>query len=301
MAAVAMGAMVSACTTEFFSENLLSTQSQANGVTPADYGLYLRSGDDYPVTDMAAALGALPPADRDNKALVLFVHGMGTYPSKAYRWETLARIEQQYPADVVMFHWPAWIDFLTIPRGNATASGDYLGEVLVQLQQALETDESLADRPRILLFHSLGAEVLRGFLERYDGGLRHDLLTAVVLAAPETDLEGHANWLGRIDFATSVYVMQNGNDRVLNAVKLHEKEARLGMARTHIDGRAEPLAANTTYIDVGPGTRWHRYHVQGQSACLQAIFATIAEDNGPVTETSHVELVQAPNVYVVTN
>jgi len=52
---------------------------------------------------------------------------------------------------------------------------------------------------------------------------------------------------------------------------------------------------------VGPGTRWHRYHVQGQSACLAAVFQTIADGNGPVTETDHVALVQRPNVYVVTN
>jgi len=171
---------------------------------------------------------------------------MGTFPSKAYRWDTLERIERQYPADVVMFHWPSWIDFVTIPRGNANASGDYLGAVLKQLERALETDEKLARRPRILLFHSLGAEVLKGFLERYDGGLRPDLLDSVVLAAPETDLAGHAAWLGRIDFAKSVYVMQHANDRVLNAVKVHKDEARLGMQRTHLDGTPEPLAPNAT-------------------------------------------------------
>jgi len=300
VAAVAVGTMLKGCSSGFYSKYMLTTETEAKAVGPDYNGLYLRNGDAYPVGDMAAALYGLG-RDRRGRALVLYVHGMGTFPSKAYRWDTLERIETQYPADVVMFHWPAWIDFVTIPRGNANASGDYLGQVLEQLQQAVESDANLAARPRVLLLHSLGAEVLKGFLERYRGGLRPDLLDAVVLAAPEVDLAGHADWLGRVDFARSVYVMQHANDRVLRAVRVHENEARLGMSRIHLDGREEPLAPNATYIDVGAGTRWHRYHVQGQTACLAGIFRRIADGNGPVTETGLVAMISRPNVYAVTS
>jgi len=298
---LALVVLVSACSTEFISQNILTTEPEANGIEPAGYGLYLTNGNDYPVDETASALAEIDRSPGGDRALVIFVHGMGDYPGKAYRWETLARMEEQYPADVLMLHWPSWIDFRTIPRGNAAASGAYLGAVLEQLQAALAEDEDLAARPRILLLHSLGAEVLRGFLEDYDGGLRSDLLDSVVLAAPEVDLAGHADWLERLDFATTVYVLQNENDRVLNVVKLHENEARLGMHRTHLDGREEPLASNAVYIDIGPGSRRHRYFVQRQSACLAAIFDMIAEGDPTVTRTDHVELVQRPNVYVVTN
>ncbi len=292
---------LSACEGGFYSNFMLTTETEAVAVGPDKHGLYLRNGNAYPVSDLNGALDGLGRPNRSNRALVLYVHGMGTFPSKAYRWDTLERIERQYPADVVMFHWPSWIDFVTIPRGNANASGQYLGAVLEQLERALEADESLARRPRVLLFHSLGAEVLKGFLERYEGGLRPDLLDSVVLAAPETDLAGHAEWLGRIDFARSVYVMQHEGDRVLNAVKVHKNEARLGMQLTHLDGTPEPLAPNATYIDVGAGTRWHRYHVQGQSAALAAIFDMIAAGNGLLTQTDYVELVRRPNVYAVSD
>ncbi len=293
--------VLSACEGGFYSNFMLTTETEANGIAPDDFGLYLRNGNAHAVSDLDAALDGLKPAHGGKRALVLYVHGMGVFPRKAYRWDTLERIERQYPADVVMFHWPSWIDFVTIPRGNANAAGDYLGDVLAQLQQAMEADDSLARRPRVLLLHSLGAEVLKGFLERYEGGLRPDLLSAVVLAAPETDLAGHADWLGRIDFATTVYVMQNERDGVLNAVKVHKKEARLGMTRTHLDGTPEPLAENAVYIDVSPGTRWHRYHVQGQSASLAAIFDMIAAGDDPVAKTRHLALLRRPNVYVLTN
>ena len=69
---------------------------------------------------------------------------------------------------------------------------------------------------RILLMHSMGNEVFKSFMENYDGQLSPGLFDVIILAAPEVDLKGHAQWIEKINFANNVYVMLNREDKGIN-------------------------------------------------------------------------------------
>ena len=289
---------VASCTR--LTRELIRTRETPRAMSAADFSLVAGEEEKYALADINAALGGLWRGPDRDRTFILFVHGMGDYPNKAFREKTLEKIRVEYNAETLMFHWPSWVDFRTIPRANALESGAYLGGVLGTLaEEAARQNSPLAGKKRVLVLHSLGAEVLRGFLATYAGGLPPDLLDAVVLTSPESALRGHAVWLGAIDFASEVYVFLNSKDRVLDQVRRHTGQSRLGMTLAHRDGRPEPLAPGVTYVLTDRATEWHRFYIERRSPNLAAVMSSAVNGARSPAAFGLLEPLFRPNVYAV--
>ena len=203
--------------------------------------------------------------------LVVFIHGRGRYPEKGYGTDPrdgqdiLFRIESEYDAKVLMFHWPSWLAPWGYPSKNAEEAGAHLFLLLDSLEQYRRQNPEKAGKVKTtLLVHSMGARVLEGFLTGYNGGFGDaaPLFESVVLNAPDVDLIGHRNWLDRVDFAENVYVIVNPQkDELLKFSHDLLDTPRLGRSLTREDGTAEPLAARADYVDVSATGVNHDYYI----------------------------------------
>lgn len=205
------------------------------------------------------------------KHLVVFIHGRGKFPEKAFGddyavgEDILHRIESEYPAKVLMVHWPSWLTPWGYPSKNAIESGAHLMPIFAELRRyRQEHPQRTAAIKTTLLVHSMGARVLESFLTSYDGGLAADppIFDSIVLNAPDVDLVGHRRWLDRVDFAGAVYVTVNpGNDELLKFSEYLTGRPRLGRSLMREDGAAEPLSDCAVYVDVSATGVNHDYFI----------------------------------------
>lgn len=225
------------------------------------------------------------------KSLVVFIHGRGKYPEKAYGTDRqdgqdiLRRIESEYGAKVLMFHWPSWLAPWGYPSRNAEESGAHLRPLLDALCRYRQQNPAKAGEVKTtLLIHSMGAQVLKRFLTGYDGGFASGppLFDSVVLNAPDVDLVGHRNWLDRIDFARDVYVTVNpGRDELLKFSYYLLGTPRLGRSLTREDGTAESLAGRAAYVDVSAAGVNHDYYIgRGRPENLAAFYRNVIGNTG---------------------
>lgn len=287
-------------TSNFIADHLLTTQETTKTLDESRFRFVLTAEEEYPFNDLTRVLNKILDRPSPKKNLVFLVHGMGDYPEKAFDENVLEKIEREYDARVVMIHWPSWINLTTIPRANAIESGKVLKDFFFALDEYWQNNsERLAGINRVLLCHSMGNEVLKGSLAVYDGGLPADLFSAIIMAAPEVDLQGHADWVSDIDFAGSTYVMINSQDFVLKPVKRLLGKARLGLTLVHPDGRQEPLAENANYIITDAATAWHRFYIERRSAALAGLFKKIINNEPGVLDLANLGKTAVGNVYSV--
>ncbi len=250
----------------FLGRHVVETQRELLPLEKDDIRLYVSEEKSFDPGEVLRAFDSSRVYQQAGPRDLLFVHGMGDYPSRVRYNLLFERLPEKYGAGVVVFKWPAWIDARTIPRKNGRASAPWLLKTL----RAWAADTSRARR-RVLMTHSMGAVVLRKMLEDYKGDLPAGFLDAVLIVAPETDLRGHARWLEKLDFAKSVYLFYNGEDQVLEPVEVYTHKERLGMRIVRADGSPEPLAGNTVYIDATRATDWHAYHLWRQNERLERL------------------------------
>lgn len=61
--------------------------------------------------------------------VTFFLHGMGPYPDKGAKFEEFSTLALNFGRPVYAIIWPSFIDFVTIPRGDALHTGEvFLGE-----------------------------------------------------------------------------------------------------------------------------------------------------------------------------
>lgn len=308
--------LLSACSlSTFFSRYILTTQAQIQTGPSDQTSLYDWQLKPYAIADLALALKntlpspasepahepspPIPLKSRRPENLVFFVHGMGNYPEKSLRDQAMQRIQAHYDAGVILFRWPAWINFYTIPRINAQQSGDALGRLFRQLNHQLERSPlHLKQFNRTLLLHSMGAEVIKSFLEHYDGSLAANLFDMIIFAAPEVDLQGHNLWMSKINFSPHVYVLFNPADQVLLQVQRHLGRARLGMQIKDLSRKHVPLATNVVYVDINAGTSSHRSYISRRSKNLAHYLKLLISNQ--VAAASHKFLQSTPtrNVFL---
>lgn len=255
-------------------------------------------GDRFGVRDVEEVLAPANTNWSINPTHITLVHGMGPYPAKAFHDDAFSILQRDHDADVVLFSWPSWVDFRTLPNVNAEASGQKLLDYSKALSATLQRKQpDLETRNRTLLVHSMGAQVLKGMLERYDGGLPEDLYNAVVLIAPEVELQGHADWIERIDFARHVYVLVNEDDWVLEAPIILYGRQRLGTSLTTADGRAERLAQNAIYIHTEEGAYRHSYHLRDRSPEMVDLLAALVTPGKVAYDMDRLVPMSRPNVF----
>lgn len=262
---------------DFLGRHVLQNQQTKMQINDENFGLYLSETKRFPLSRFNDALDSIGLYQPSEKYFIFFVHGMGDYPGRIKYTHPFRYIIKKYAANVVLFKWPGWINIRTIPRDNAYASGSYLQDELKRWSDLLTSNPLLKQKRQIMMTHSMGAAVLRSMMENYHGELPNDMLDALIIVAPETDLAGHARWVEKINFAKKIYIFYDANDPVLKPVKVYLNRARLGMQLTRLDGSVEPLAANALYIDVRDATDWHGYHLIRQNKTLENLFVSLID------------------------
>lgn len=211
-----------------------------------DKVLYLRDKRAFPAHGVTAAVRDIVPQD---KPVVLFVHGRGDEPAKSLEGtdfvsellgvegRAVHKIEDGYRVRVVLFSWDAQrgAGFLNLdfwdrcrPLETSVAAADRLRGVI----ESLDALPAGASRPRfVLLAHSMGAWVVKNYVEKY-GPFPRGLFANVVLSSADVDNVGHADWVETLAQTARVYVTVNDADRILlNATSCRPQGAMpLGLA-----------------------------------------------------------------------
>ena len=236
-----------------------------------------------------ALLDSQQASPKPHQHLITLIHGMGDYPDKAFREGAFSRISGWHNADVLLFNWPSWLDFRTLPVLNAQQSGNALADYLQAFNALTTKDLTARYKSRSLWVHSMGARVLASMVQNTKRTLPADLFDSIVIIAAEIDVQDHAEWLANITFAKRIFVLLNGNDPVLRPPETLFSRNRLGRGLVRIDGTQETLARNATYIHIDQGSPSHSYHVRRRSNNLQRLFQMIL-DNKPLSRATPILL-----------
>lgn len=220
-------------------------------------------------------------ARRRKRHVLLFVHGFNN--DVAAVLDRAEGLERRYPVDVIAFTWPAdgggvrgVLNYRDDKR-DARASAGALERALVRMQELLveltqheraacweeasaaHTDDHerrdalyaklLEKRCPFtvnLLAHSMGNYVLKQSLKSSLSGAGRLLFDNVALVAADTNVDGHAEWVDRIQCRGRILVCINEKDHALAASRLksgEEQRARLGHSLHGL------YARSATYVD----------------------------------------------------
>ena len=221
---------------------------------------------------------------------ILFVHGRGKHPEKAFEKAILSNLESNYSAKVIMFNWPSWNGALSFPEDQARSSADDFINVLRQLKSFKNNNPQLTNNIRFtLLTHSMGSLVLEQASKQ--GDLATDLFDTLIINSSASAGKGHADWLNRIALSENIYVTVNRDDSILGPAGARLAGRRLGKGLTSRSGEEFKLADNTNYIDVTRTGVNHRYYIypgMNNSTTLKVFYnrvlnglpASLDRDNG---------------------
>jgi esterase/lipase superfamily enzyme len=221
---------------------------------------YPRQEFDYTAEGIDAALGlAGGRAASAGRPLVIFLHGRGKHPEKAFADDPeigqgiLGQMVSHYQVELLMLHWPSWLDVSGYPSLNAQETGPHLQLLFQRIGHYRTIQRHATAQPVNLFVHSMGNQVLASYIENYSGefGRGVPLFDTLILNAPDADLKDHRLWVERIDFAGRIYILLNtGKDRLLQLSTYLLNTPRLGRQLIHEDDRPEPLAQNAAYVDL---------------------------------------------------
>ncbi len=192
---------------------------------------------------------------------ILFVHGRGKHPEKAFKQRLLVDLESDYSAKVLMFHWPSWDGPLAFPEAQARDSADKFISVLAAIKTCKQTHADLVKGTRFtLLTQSMGSLVLEEAVQRQPNATPEDLFDTLVMTAPASHTKDHSTWLNAMHLSPHTYVVFNRYDPVLGSAGLKEMGRRLGKGLKS-RGKSVNLAKNAVYVDASRVTLLHRYYL----------------------------------------
>lgn len=280
---------------------ILKPQTAAAGdITDESFGLVTADGKRFALGDLEGALASFTPsADGTPRPLLLFVHGFGPDPDGEFGLYTMGELAKGADADVIMFNWPSWISMTEFPVLNAKAASERLIVLLEKMAELRGPGLPLADRPVMIVGHSMAGEVFRHLAEATPD-LPAGLVKRILFAVPETALPGHRLWMEKLGFADEIFVFVNADDPALQVTTRMYNTARLGRTLTNLDGSAEPLAQNANYILLDPESWRHYFFVSGQrSEAIDQIFADILKNGATALKNVYLRPEPAGNVFVV--
>ena len=235
---------------------------------PKDRGLprslVTRRGSIHPIDDFTHILRTtLQDMQKEGQCdnLILFVHGRGKHPGKAFRQRLLADLEEDYSAKVLMFHWPSWDGPLGFPEQAARNSAEDFITALRALKTFKEQHADLVRGVRFtLLTQSMGSLVLEESVHGLATDSLRSLFDTLVISASASCAKDHAAWVSRLDLSDHIYILINRNDPVLGSAGLRERGRRLGKGLKS-QGKAVKRADRAVYIDATKITLLHRYYL----------------------------------------
>jgi hypothetical protein len=221
---------------------------------------YPRQRFDYTVDGIDAALTlAGDRATAAGRPLVIFLHGRGKHPEKAFGddpeigKDILRQMRAYYDVEVLMLDWPSWLDIAGYPSLNAKEAGPYLSLFFERVRRYRETRGENGPRSMTLFVHSMGNQVLASSIETHSGASQGGgpLFDTLLLNAPDVDLKDHRHWVEKIDLANRIFILVNsGKDPMLLLSTYLLGVPRLGRQLIQPDGHPEPLASNADYVDL---------------------------------------------------
>ncbi|MFT6046079.1 MAG: hypothetical protein ACI9WC_001784 [Arenicella sp.] len=216
------------------------------------------------LNDLVVSLDAAP--------LVLFVHGRGKHPSKAFQKENrlLQNIEKEYGVKVVMFTWPSWCGVTCLPKKNAArASSDLLDVIrlLGTIKAETKTKQTFS-----LLTHSMGAFVLKGLISLPLKDISNDIFTSILISASATPAKGHEEWVEALKISHTTYVLRNKKDKTLKCIEGAKFPCFVAFNQPKLLGRwgknthdKSERKTTTEYVDfTGMVGKTHRYYINQQ-------------------------------------
>ena len=272
----------------------------AGDITEESFGLVAADGKRFALGDLQGALSSFKPsADGAPRPLVLFVHGFGPDPDGEFGLYTMGELAKGAGADVLMFNWPSWISMTEFPVLNARAASERLIALLHDMADLSGPGQALADRPVMIVGHSMAGELFRHVGEA-SPDLPRGLVARILFAVPETALPDHRLWMEKLSFADEIFVFVNADDPALQVTTRMYNTARLGRTLTNLDGSPEPLAQNADYILLDPESWRHYFFVSGQrSEAIDQIFADILRNGTPALNHDYLRPEPADNVFLV--
>jgi esterase/lipase superfamily enzyme len=223
--------------------------------------------------------GAKSP--KAGKNLLLFVHGYNNDMTDVL--DRAEKLEMNYGVEVVCFSWPAnggglpGVLSYKSDKRDALASIGALDRVLEKMEGLLKefndqyvaeleakAEKKFADNAEAwdryfakevhkrcpftinLMLHSMGNYLFKHLLKSATYSADHLLFDNVVMVAADTNNDGHAEWVDRIQSRNRVYITINEKDSALKAsrMKMGEKQqARLGHYLRKLDSKV------ATYVD----------------------------------------------------
>ena len=222
--------------------------------------------------------------------LILFVHGRGKHPGKAFRQRLLTDLEKDYSAKVLMFHWPSWDGPLGFPEQAARNSAEDFVTVLRALKTFKEDHTDLIQGVRFtLLTQSMGSFVLEESILRLQNDSLSILFDTLVISASASCAKDHAAWVSQLGLSDHIYILMNRNDPVLGSAALRERSQRLGKGWKD-RGKTVKLADRAVYIDATKITLLHRYYLHRylrQSPALRRFFDQVLNGWPATLDSDH--------------
>jgi hypothetical protein len=242
--------------------------------------------------------------DHDN--LILFIHGRGKHPEKAFKKSLIADLESNYSAKVIMFHWgPSWAGPTGFPDDNAKASAKDLERILIELGEYQRRNSHLVENIKFtLLTHSMGSIVLEPILKSENLSIGK-IFDTVVISSSASAGKGHSEWVNHIDFSDSVYVTVNLDDPLLGLAGTKMGGRRLGKGLSNRKGDNFTLANNAKYIDVTEASLGHRYYLHKDLGNKKSFYAkaffnqVLNGDTAVLNKENGVKEVRRERVYVL--
>ncbi len=193
--------------------------------------------------------------------LILFVHGRGKHPEKAFNKHLLVDLEKDYSAKVIMFHWPSWQGRFAFPTQKArNAAQDFLRVLQAFDQYKQENKNKINGIKFTLLTNSMGSIVLEQAMLDYDGTL-NIIFDTLLINASSSFAKNHSSWVDKINFSDQVYITINQEDKLLGKLGMRFFGKRLGKGTTSMLGRRFKLSLKADYIDVTKYRLKHRYYL----------------------------------------
>ena len=196
--------------------------------------------------------------DGKHKTIILFIHGRGNYPEKAFENGTLKALEKDYSAKVIMFHWPAAGVLFSFPQKEARSASKELWSVLDGLNTFKKNKPGNAGKVRFVLFtQSMGSLVLEETVSSRENNWSKHLFDTIVITSSASDANKQKAWLDRIGFSPAVYVTVNRSDPLLRVAELYFGKHFLGSMPL----LESNLSQKTFYIDVSKADLGHRFYL----------------------------------------
>ena len=269
IAIISVSILLTACSNQIAS--LVLSEQKSAQVHRKQLAFYTQDERRFEFDEFTDALTNAKSLNPKHRQTLVFIHGMGPYPEKAFKFEELKSLADVYDSAVVMVHWPAWEGRSILPRQNALQTGRLLEPLWPQIAQAR------AQQPGrfLLIAHSMGAEVMRSVSQ----SPQPQVFDEFMLASPETDLAGHAQWLDKLQLSAHKTILLNQDDFMLPYAQSVTKTPRLGLTLEHENGQAERLAQNTHYLVLNDVTNWHSVHISKQPDPVRKLLRMVMLDN----------------------